>query len=82
MLDLQVWGCRGLPIGSVLWPCLILVGLISVALSALLVNIMDIKGGHRILYRDYIRVLTKVLIWAPRPFGQPIIWTVAHMGSA
>ena len=34
-----------------------------------------IKGGHGILYRDYI------LFWDPCPFGQPIALTIAHVRS-
>ena len=38
------------------------------------------KGGHRVLHRDYIRVPTKHLKKNhPCPFGRPVILTVVDM---
>ena len=36
------------------------------------------KNGHRIVYRDCSMGTTRVSIEDPRPFGLPVILTVAH----
>ena len=51
----------------------------SKVLTCAAVSTLDSRAILRILYRNCKNVPTKVLMWDPCRFGQPIILAVAHM---